>query len=101
MADVYASGQWYVEAGREDEFIRRWRDYVGWGQSAHAEGFERARLLRDEEDDSHFVSFLEWDDEPARDAWRNDPELPQRLAQLEAICREAHTAGYEEASRLG
>ena len=67
MTDVYASGEWHVRPGQEQEFVRQWHDFATWGQSRYGEGFERGRLLRDERDPAHFVSFLEWDDSSARE----------------------------------
>jgi heme-degrading monooxygenase HmoA len=101
MTDVYASGEWRVRQGQEQEFVRQWHDFVMWGQREHADGFERGRLLRDERDSAHFVSFLEWDDSSARDGWRDDAELMQRVSKLEDLCREVRTGRYEEASGVG
>jgi heme-degrading monooxygenase HmoA len=101
MTEFYAAGQWFVAAGHEEEFIRRWHDYVSWGQRAHADGFEGARLLRDEQDPTHFHSYLAWSRASARDRWRDDPEMPQRLAACEEVCLDVHTGAYREASRVG
>jgi len=57
----YASGNWTVKAGNEDEFVARWIAFLSESTKT-AEGFGTARLLRDSDDPRHFLSFSEWTD---------------------------------------
>lgn len=100
MADAYASGSWHVQSGQEDEFRRQWLGYIEWGQAAHPEGFERARLLQEDSSRSHFVSFIEWEGDESRSAWAEDPELPERVARLVDLCDQVDTGAYSEAARV-
>lgn len=101
MTDVYSSSQFHVTQGREDEFIGTWHAALSWTKENYGDGFERARLLRDDRDPSHFVSFLEWDDAAIRDRWRGSDEYDRRMTQLMALCREVEPSSYSEAARVG
>jgi hypothetical protein len=47
-----------VRAGSEDEFVRRWSEWVDW---SHREGLEAPALfLRDLENPQAFISFGPW-----------------------------------------
>jgi heme-degrading monooxygenase HmoA len=100
MTDAYVSTNWHVAEGREEEFMQLWRDSLTWTKD-NFDDFERARLLRDREDPSHLVSFIEWDSAEALDAWRNDPGFRERYAALEGLCREVVGSTYEEGVRVG
>jgi heme-degrading monooxygenase HmoA len=101
MADAYASAQWFVREGEEEVFVQRWHDFLTWTQGKFGDGFERARLLRDSNDATHFVSFAEWDDAVSRDRWRQDAEFSEHLDGLRELCRDLHTSNYDQASRVG
>lgn len=102
MGDAYASGSWHARSGHDDEFIKRWLAVIEWGRTTHPDGFERARLLREEDaSQSRFVSFLEWDTAEARRAWQADAALPDRMRELEELCDDHRTSAYSEAARVG
>jgi heme-degrading monooxygenase HmoA len=100
MSDAFASTNWHVAEGREEEFMQLWRDALTWTKDKF-DDFERARLLRDRADASHLVSFIEWDSAEALDGWRNDPGFKERYAALESLCREVVGSTYEEGARVG
>ena len=100
MTDVYVSTHWHVDSGREQEFTEVWREALTWTKQTFGAGLERARLLRNEEDASHFVSFIEWADRDTRERWFGDPGFEQRITKLEALCTEANGASYEEAVKI-
>jgi heme-degrading monooxygenase HmoA len=99
MADAYVSTHWHAKTGSEAEFTARWREALTWTKDNFA-GLEHARLLRDEDDPAHFVSFIEWEDGAWVDRWQADPGYAQRLAGLAALCDEVKGGGYEEAVRV-
>ena len=85
--DQYASGNWYVQAGSEDEFIARWQAFIT--ESAKpAPGFGSARLLRDADDPRHFLSFSDRADAASRDAWKATPEFERGLTSCRELCDE-------------
>lgn len=83
--EQYASGNWTVRAGSEDEFIARWQAFLT-DSTKTAEGFGTARLLRDSDDPRHFLSFSEWADTGARDAWKSGPGFAKGLAACRELC---------------
>lgn len=79
-----------------------WRESLAWTKQTYGQdGFERARLLRDEEDAAHFVSFIEWDDRTVIDTWSDDAEKQRRQSALEELCDDVHGSAYDEATRIG
>ena len=83
----YASGNWNVRAGSEDEFIARWRAFLT-ESTENSEGFGSARLLRDGDDSRHFLSFSDWADAASRDAWKSSPEFARGIASCRELCDE-------------
>ncbi len=55
MEKPYTHTTWRMRAGSEDEFVRRWSEWVDW---SHREGLEAPELLlRDLENPQAFISF--------------------------------------------
>lgn len=96
MADAgsYASGDWHVTEGSEDEFVSRWREFLEWTRDT-ADGFQDATLIRDAEDPRHFVSFARWEGADAQDAWRSLPEFPAKMGGCRQLCDEMKGGSYE------
>jgi hypothetical protein len=58
METTYTHTTWHVQHGREEEFVKRWREWVDWSRR---EGFEaQALLLRDLEAPEARRSRLFW-----------------------------------------
>ena len=101
MTDAYVSTHWRVQNGREDEFVQMWREALTWTRESYGNALEHARLLRDDDDASHFVSFLEWANREVIDRWSDDPEKQQRQEALEQLCTDVDGSSYAEATRVG
>jgi heme-degrading monooxygenase HmoA len=72
-----------VRAGSEDEFVRRWSEWVDW---SHREGLEApALLLRDLEDPQEFISFGPWANMAAVRSWRALAGYQERVARLSEV----------------
>lgn len=84
MTGLYTSGDWHVKSGSEQEFIEAWRELAEW-TAANIPGSTFAKLLRDESDASHFVSFSPWRDESAVVAWREHPGFQERVGHLQEL----------------
>jgi heme-degrading monooxygenase HmoA len=83
MGTPFTHTTWHVKAGQEEEFVRRWQDWAEW---SHRHGFRaHARLLRDVESPSTFVSFGPWETMAAVRAWRTEPGYHERVAQLQEL----------------
>jgi len=90
---VYASGTWIVTKGREEEFVRRWTEFLQWTRSTFDE-LGTAQLIRDEESPGHFVSFATWKSVETLRDWRSRPEFAERLSACRALCDEFRGSSY-------
>ncbi|MGP3949147.1 antibiotic biosynthesis monooxygenase family protein [Streptomyces sp. 7N604] len=89
----WASGNWRVAEGKADEFVDRWTEFLTWTREANP-GFVRARLIRDANDPSHFVSFAAWRDGESLNAWSQKPEFAERVAACRALCADMQSSFY-------
>jgi len=94
---AYTSGNWRVKAGREQEFISAWREAASWS-GAEFDPMGWAKLLRDKDNPSHFVSIGEWADESAIERWRNDEEFKNRFVALAEFVEEVDIHPFEVAA---
>ncbi|MFI5794398.1 antibiotic biosynthesis monooxygenase family protein [Streptomyces sp. NPDC051677] len=90
----WSSGKWQVTAGRADEFIERWRDFLAWTGKEN-QGFLGARLIRDLKDPNSFVSFAAWQDLDSMRAWQGSPGFKERFDAAYALCEDMQSSGYE------
>jgi heme-degrading monooxygenase HmoA len=93
---VYASGSWNVTKGHEEEFVRRWTEFLQWTRSTFGE-LGTAQLIRDEETPGHFVSFATWKSIEALRDWRARPEFAERFGACRALCDEFRGSSYTQA----
>jgi len=83
MPDTYTHTTWHVKPGMEDEFVRRWSDWIDW---SHLQGLgPRARLLRDAESSATFISFGPWMSAGAVKNWRAADGYHERVASLQEV----------------
>jgi heme-degrading monooxygenase HmoA len=97
METTYTHTTWHVQPGREEEFVERWREWVGWSRR---EGFEaQALLLRDLESPQTFVSFGPWESVAAVRNWRTRPGYAERVALLSEVVKSFEPRTFEIAAR--
>jgi len=84
MAMLYTSGDWYVKDGSEQAFVEAWEELADWTVTT-IQGCTFAKLLRDDSDASHFMSFSPWRDESAVAAWREHPGFQERVGHLQEL----------------
>ncbi|MBT2510958.1 antibiotic biosynthesis monooxygenase [Streptomyces sp. ISL-98] len=97
MADeskYWASGSWQVSEGSADRFVERWTEFLTWTGEEH-KGLVAARLIRDQGNPSHFVSFAKWADAESRTAWQNDPQFAEYFGACRELCTDVQASGYE------
>jgi heme-degrading monooxygenase HmoA len=94
MSAVYASGNWNVKEGSEDEFITRWKEFLGWTRQTQPALFS-ANLIRDGQNPRHFLSFAEWGDADARSRWRQSPEFARKFDACRELCDDVYASDYE------
>ena len=84
---MWASGRWQVKEGKDEEFIERWKAWIG-STSQDIAGFRMARLLRSVDDRLRFTSVSEWSDDASLKAWKSSPGFAQGLESTRALCDE-------------
>jgi heme-degrading monooxygenase HmoA len=94
MTEPFASGDWHVTAGKEEEFIERWREFMEWTRKTQPR-LVSASLLRDTAEPRHFLSFAEWDHAAARDAWKQSDGFMQRFSACRKLCDDMRGSDYE------
>ena len=94
MGIPFTHTTWKVKPGQEDEFVRRWLDWVEW---SHRQGLRaQARLLRDVEHPGTFVSFGPWETIGAVRRWRAEPGYHERVMRLQELVEQFEPRTLEE-----
>ena len=94
MAEHYASGVWQVKEGKDEEFVKRWTEFLQWSRENFPAMVE-ANLLRDRNTAGHYVSFSEWTDAASRDAWKQAPDFKARIGACVQLCDNMQGADYD------
>jgi heme-degrading monooxygenase HmoA len=97
MGEHFASGNWVVRAGREDDFVARWKEFLEWTR-ASAPGLVSARLIRDGGDSRHFISFAIWESAQMIEKWRSLPGFGTRLSACRELCDDFRGSSYTVAA---
>jgi len=100
MAEVYTSGEWLVKPGHEAEFVAAWRAMAEWSVTT-IEGASWARLVRDRENPSRFVSFGPWASLEAIAVWRAHPGFDEYVGRIRPHLENLTTWALDEAARVG
>jgi heme-degrading monooxygenase HmoA len=94
MAMPLTHTTWRVKPGQEGEFVRRWKEWADW---SHEEGLRaHARLLRDVENPSTFISFGPWETMDAVRSWRSKPGYHERVARLQQLVEQFEPRTLEQ-----
>jgi|SRR5262245_6507926 len=96
-SEKWASGQWIVKAGSEDEFVERWRAWLSWTKDNCA-GLRSATLIRAEDGGQRFISFSDWDDASTRAAWEGSDEFREKMGAVRELCEDVQSGNYELAA---
>jgi heme-degrading monooxygenase HmoA len=81
VSETWTHGRWTVKAGREDEFVRAWREIADWTLEEF-EGARGAKLVRDRESPNRFYSFGTWESAEAVARWRAHPSFDERISGI-------------------
>ena len=93
----WASGHWQVKAGKADEFIQQWKEWLT-RSSENVAGFRHARLLRSAMNPDQFTSISEWADVASRDAWKANAGFQDGFQASKALCDDFVGGDYDEVS---
>jgi heme-degrading monooxygenase HmoA len=80
MPEIYTTGSWKLEDGKEAAFVAAWTEFARWASSMDGAG--TLRLTRDARDPERFVSFGAWNSIEAVRSWKSAPEFRERLARV-------------------
>jgi heme-degrading monooxygenase HmoA len=80
MSELVTHGVWRVSEGHDAEFVEAWTRFVQWASTKP--GAKTFRLSRDTADRQLYVSFAPWASSDVVSAWKQDPEFPERMAQV-------------------
>jgi heme-degrading monooxygenase HmoA len=83
VAQAFTHTIWIVKPGLEDDFVLRWNDLARWSVSQGLSA--SARLLRDVDDPSRFVSFGPWQSLQAARRWRGTEGFNERIQRLQEV----------------
>jgi heme-degrading monooxygenase HmoA len=82
---TYSVTIWVVKPGREDDFVRAWRELADHTARQMVGRKERTKLLRDRDQPNRFVTMAPWDSAATLRAWRAGPEFGQRITEMRAL----------------
>ena len=83
MDQTYTHTVWRVKPGYEEEFVRRW---TAFAEFASGQGLAApAKLLRDHDEPTRFVSFGPWRSLEAAASWRSSSGFDERLRALREV----------------
>lgn len=99
MAEVYTAGVWTVREGREEDFIRLWKQ-LG---ADTVEGFPNAAgtLLRDRERPTRFISFGRWQSVEEVERWRSSPAFREVVREMGAVLDDFEPGTFDVVVKIG
>ena len=100
MGQPYTSGVWIAKPGREEEFVAAWREFAEW-TSATGAGRGWAKLLRDREQPTRFVSLGRWDSSEDEEAYRSHPGFAERLSHVRELVDHLERSTLDEVAGVG
>jgi heme-degrading monooxygenase HmoA len=77
---LYTLGEWTVKSGREDDFVRVWREMAERTKLDFPN--EVATLLRDRDQPNRFISSGPWESLEQIEEWRNSETFKTGVAKL-------------------
>lgn len=98
MEQFYTSGNWRVREGSEDEFVKQWEGFV---EAARDKAHGRFLLIRENDDQRHFVSLGIWNSREDQEEWMAMPDFREAFETLSGLCNESHGAAYTLVTGIG
>jgi heme-degrading monooxygenase HmoA len=80
---VFTLGVWTVKNGREDDFVRSWRDLAERTKDDFPEA--TATLLRDRDQQNRFVSFGPWESLVQIEQWRSSTTFQTGVGKIREL----------------
>jgi heme-degrading monooxygenase HmoA len=83
---VFTLGIWTVKAGREDDFVREWKELADRTKGDFPD--ETATLLRDREQSNRFISFGPWESLDQIERWRASETFKHGVTKIRQLLDE-------------
>ena len=98
----YGLGDWLVREGSEEDFVERWTTFIEWSLD-NAPGAVPGSfvLVRGTEDPRRFLSIGAWENQDAREAWRQMPRMQELFTQCRELCEAVESHQYTLAASPG
>jgi heme-degrading monooxygenase HmoA len=93
LGNAYSTSNWFVMAGSEKEFVRRWTALAEWVKN-NVPGARSAVLIRSTDDPRRFLSVVAWETQEARDAWRERFAMQELHERCLELCEEFEVHTY-------
>jgi heme-degrading monooxygenase HmoA len=93
MSEVYTTGSWTPNPGREEAFVEAWKTFAAWASGWPGAG--TLRLVGDLHEPGRFTSFGAWASIDHVKAWKGSPEFRERIAQVLQHVDEFHPSELE------
>lgn len=100
MSELYTSGRWTVQPGREEEFVAAWSELAQWTAEEIA-GSSWARLLQHEDEPNLFVSFGPWENAESIAAWRSSAGFQERVGRIQELLEDFNPGVFTCRAEVG
>jgi heme-degrading monooxygenase HmoA len=98
MSEVYSSGMWKVKDGEDEAFVAAWTEFASWLSEMPGSG--TARLVKDLDNAGQYLSFAPWESLDQMQAWKSNPEFPERMGKVQAHVAEFTPREMELAAQV-
>lgn len=82
MTATFSVTVWVVKPGREEDFVRAWRDLATFTAQQMVGRKQPTTLLRDRDQPNRFITMAPWDSAATLRAWRAGPGFGERVARM-------------------
>ncbi|MEX0881453.1 MAG: antibiotic biosynthesis monooxygenase family protein [Candidatus Saccharimonadales bacterium] len=93
VKQTYTSGNWLVQEGKEEEFMRRWKEFAQWS-AKNTSGSGDFYLIQETANPRHFLSFGSWENPEAVNSWRQTPEFKDFIGGCKQLCEDFKAGDY-------
>jgi heme-degrading monooxygenase HmoA len=99
MARIWTHGVWRVKPGREDEFIRAWREFAHAAAGEFSDVSEPPTFLRSLERPNVFITFGAWNTLEDIQRFRESEIFRERVAAIRELLDDFEPEPLEELER--
>lgn len=98
-SDIYTLGVWKVKSGKQDAFVEAWKELGSFFYSLPSPPGP-GTLVQSVEDPAQFYSFGPWRSIEDIQAMRANPQAPEMIGKLAALCDVATPGAFRVVARV-